>query len=256
MNLLDVNNDDESTPNTISIRVDEPRISSPGSQRPSSLEILMAQTIIHKQNRKDIEDSWTTKQEDLLYTWSEKAAGYRWIHIRTHEYYTLMNNLYTYPIVIFSTVIGFCGMVMNKPHLSEVDVNIMYLLSSCNLVVAMLSTLHKFNKCAEKAEHHLFQSVQYAKFYREINMELSLERRDRENGIAYCKSSKYNYDNLLSTSMNVPRKIIREFNSLFPNVMNRPDIANGLFDMNVKRRVNNGLQYMSSNSFVLQSLRK
>jgi hypothetical protein len=202
-----------------------------------NIEVFKAQSIIAKQRRRSIQYSWVGSQEDLLFTWSEKGAVYRWLHIRAHEYYTYMNNLYTYPIIVLSSVIGFSGMVLNKPHLSETDLIILYILSSCNLIVAMLSSVQKFNKHAEKAEHHLSQSIQYAKFYRDINMELSLDRKDRENGVVFCKNSQSKYDNLLGTSLSVPRHIIREFNLMFPNLMNRPDIANGLFDMNIKKRI-------------------
>ena len=201
------------------------------------IDVYKAQSIIAKQTKKNIEISWTDKQEDLLFTWSEKAAGYRWLHIRANEYYTNMSNLFTYPIIILSSLIGFGGMVVNKHELSDDDVIVLYALSGLNLVVATLSSLQKINRYTEKSEQHLSQSIQYAKFYREINMELSLERKERDNGVIFCKNSKYKYDNLLSVGLNVPRKIIIEFNFQFPNIMNRPDIANGLFDMNVKRKL-------------------
>lgn len=202
-----------------------------------NIEVLKAQALVSKQERQSRICSWTVSQEELLFTWSEKAAGYRWLHIRAHEYYTYYNNLYTYPIIFLSSIIGCGGMALNKPQQSEIELVLLYILSSCNLVVAMLSSVQKFNKHAEKAEQHLTQSIQYAKFYRDINMELSLDWKDREHGVIFVKNSKTRYDNLLCTSLKVPRHIIREFNQLFPNIMNRPDIANGLFDMNIKKRV-------------------
>lgn len=208
--------------------------SSPVRKPGTSLELLKAHALITKQNKKETERSWSTAQEDLLFTWVEKSAGYRWLHTRAYEHYTLWNNMYTYPIVVLSTVAGFGGFVFNKQHPSAEDNMLLYVMFSLNLVVAVLSSLQKLNRFAEQAEKHLSQSIQYAKFYREINMELSLERKDRENGIVYIKNCKYAYDNLLNSGGGIPTKIIRRFNRLFPNVMNRPDIANGLFDLNCK----------------------
>jgi hypothetical protein len=92
----------------------------------------------------------------------------------------------------------------------------------------MLSSIQRFNASAEHAEKHSHAAIQYAKFYRVVNMELSLDPSDREYGIHFCKQCKSEFDRLLTTSPEIPTHIIDEFNSNFTNIVNKPDIANGL----------------------------
>ena len=48
---------------------------SPARNPGTSLELLKAHALITKQNKKETERSWSTAQEDLLFTWVEKSAG-------------------------------------------------------------------------------------------------------------------------------------------------------------------------------------
>lgn len=212
------------------------------------LHLLQAHVLINEEHKRDTELSWSTSQEELLYTWVEKAAGYRWLHMRSQEHYTFLNNVYTYPIVILSSLVGFGGILVNKQNPSYTENIVIYMLFSINFLIAVLSSLQKLHKYAEEAEKHTNQAVQYAKFYREINMELSIERKDRENGIVFIKNCKYKYDNLLNGGSSIHPTIIKQFNRSFPHVVNRPDIANGLYDLCCKqpRVKNNDLSRLDS----------
>lgn len=200
-----------------------------------TMKLLKAHALINEENKKETELSWSSSQEDLLYTWVEKAAGYRWLHMRCYEYYTFLNNIYTYPIIILSSLAGFGGILINKQQNSYTENITIYMLFSMNFLVAVLSSLQKLHKYAEEAEKHSNQAVQYAKFYREINMELSLDRKERENGVIFIKNCKYKYDNLLNSGNSIHLSVIKQFNRLFPHIVNRPDITNGLYDLCCKR---------------------
>jgi hypothetical protein len=208
------------------------RRNSIGPTNISDFELFKLQQFLEKREQAKISESWTDKQEELIHIWAIKSAGYRWLHMRAHEYYTWVNNIFSYPIIVLSSMVGVGGFAMISPEKpTRFELTLQYLFSICNMMIAILSSLHKFNRCSENSEQHHNSAIQYAKFYREIKMELTLEKKDRCNSIEFCKNIKEKYDALLSNSLEIPRHIITEFNIIFTNVNHKPDVANGMFEL-------------------------
>jgi hypothetical protein len=70
--------------------------------------------------------------------------------------------------------------------------------------------------------------VQYSKYYRNIDMELSLEAKDRSCVIDFVKKCREEYDRLLDDAPDIPAISIEAFNLEFPDRENKPDVCNGL----------------------------
>ena len=88
------------------------------------------------------------------------------------------------------------------------------------------------NNFVEESERHQQAAIQYAKFYRSLNMELSMNRSDRQEfGIDFCKISKAEYDRLLVSSPEIPVSVVEDFNRTFTHICNKPDVANGLTNL-------------------------
>ena len=193
------------------------------------LDILKAKAMLHTYSKQEKINSWSCEQEVLLREWAEKSAGYRWLHLRTHELYNTYNNYLAYPIIFLSCIGGIGGLSLisdEKP--TPIELYIQYIFFSCNILITMLSSIQRFNSFIELSEKHSQSSILYSKFYRNISMELSLDYSERELGIVFCKQCKQEFDRLLSSSPEIPSKIINLFNEKFPHVKNKPDIANGL----------------------------
>ena len=77
-------------------------------------------------------------------------------------------------------------------------------------------------------ETHSMMCVQYSKFYRNIDMELSMDPRDRESVVEFVTKCRMEYDRLLSESPDIPAGSIAAFNKLFPDRDEKPDVCNGL----------------------------
>ena len=197
----------------------------------SELDILKAQMMIEKHNQQIIIDSWTAKNENLLEMWSQKAAGYRWLHMQCASYYKRVNNFFSYPIIIFSSVVGVGGFAIITKNPDIYEIILQYIFCIINLIVAILSSCQKFNKCAENYESHASSAIQYAKFYRQIKMELSLSKEDRSESVSFCKSMKNEYDKILTISPEILVCAIDSFNLKFPHVTHKPDVANGLVEI-------------------------
>jgi hypothetical protein len=116
-----------------------------------------------------------------------------------------------------------------SPH----TVYIGYGIAMVNITTALLISLQKFTMAAEKSENHTAIGNQFASFYRNITLELSLNPRDRTNCLELCNACKDRYDRLMNIAPSVPQKIITLFKNEFPDAKYKPDIANGLSDMQI-----------------------
>jgi hypothetical protein len=189
-----------------------------------------AVALLEDEKKKDNEASWSREQEHILKIWAEKAAGYRWLHEQSARHYRLLNNRFVYPQIVLSTLAGAGGVGLSS---SENSVGFGYAIAMVNIFIALLTSFQKFAMAAEKSEKHGTTGSQFASFYRNITLELSLHPRDRTECLELCKASRSEYDRLMSIAPNVPLKIITRFNAKFPHAKNKPDIANGLSDMQV-----------------------
>jgi len=172
---------------------------------------------------------WSLKEELLLKTWMKKSFGYRWLHSKSSTYYKTLDNWFTYPIVFISSVIsmgGFALIGINPANAHETSMwehILNYIIAFINLIVATLIMIQKVNKYAEKAESHRITATQYTKFYRGINLELSLEQNHVDTK-QLCRKLKETYDDLLDNAPEIPTCVIDKFNIIYKNSVIKPDI--------------------------------
>jgi hypothetical protein len=161
-------------------------------------------TLYHEKN----EESWTNDQEAILHSWAETAALYRSLHIYAYEYYSFINNIITYPIILLSALLGMSGFATitnEKPTTTQLT--IAYISAFSNFIVALLTSIMKVKKYSEKSENHLMASVNYVKFYREIKLELVLDRGSRAYSIDFCRNIKHKFNTLTTNSPIIPQHI-------------------------------------------------
>ena len=97
-----------------------------------------------------------------------------------------------------------------------------------NVVAGILTSISKFNNSSRMMESHSVMCVQYSKFYRNIDMELSLETKYREDVLEFVNKVRLEYDRLLDDAPDIPSHTIEAFNETFPDKENKPDVCNGL----------------------------
>jgi hypothetical protein len=101
-----------------------------------------------------------------------------------------------------------------------------YVISGVNVIIGLLNSFQRFGKAAEKTELHASAAMQYAMLYRLIETELNLSKNhQRDELISHVRQEM---DRLLSQSPPIPQKIVNNYNKIFPDVVNKPDICNGL----------------------------
>jgi len=179
---------------------------------------------------------WTDKQEKLLIKWAEKAAGYRWLHNTARMKFKRFHDYLSYPTIILSSITGVGGFaVLNPSSSTEVSTSnqmkiliIQYMFAFMNVIGGIINSIAKFNNSMQLSEAHSALCVQYSKFYRNIDMELSLEKNNRVNAVKFVATCRQEYDRMLSESPDIPYDCIQLFNKSFPDKEVKPDVCNGL----------------------------
>jgi hypothetical protein len=179
---------------------------------------------------------WCEKQENLLVKWAEKAAGYRWLHNHARLYYKNQNDWLSYPSIVIASITGVGGFAVLNPSGSE-DVSpenknrimiIQYVFAFLNVLGGILTSISKFSQSLPLSEAHSSLCVQWSKFYRTIDMELSLDVKHRPNVVEFLMKTREDYDKLLDDAPDIPAVSIKAFLVQFPNKENKPDVCNGL----------------------------
>lgn len=182
------------------------------------------------------EHFWCEKQENLLVRWAEKAAGYRWLHNHARLYYKKQHDYLSYPSIIIASITGVGGFAVLNPSGNEdvsVEVKnrimiIQYFFAFLNVLGGILTSISKFSQSANLAEAHSAMCVQYSKFYRNVDMELSLDVTHRGDVVEFVQKARADYDRLLDEAPDIPAISIRAFLTQFPEKENKPDVCNGL----------------------------
>lgn len=186
-----------------------------------------------KIKKKYIAQSWNVKEEEILQVWAERASGWAWLHDKSQRYYRSQSNYFTYPSIILNTIAGGIGFSSTK----EVFVYLSYIIAIMNIMAAILMSFQKFLRSTENAELHLRYFSIFSSFTRKIALELTLNPEDRKECIDFCKMCKDDYDKAVSECPTVPDEVILHFKREFPNIKNKPEVANGLFHFdNYKRQ--------------------
>jgi hypothetical protein len=180
--------------------------------------------------------AWCEKQEKLLIKWAEKAAGYRWLHNHARLYYKKHNDWLAYPSIVIASITGVGGFAVLNPSGNE-DVSmdtknkimiIQYFFAFLNVLGGILTSISKFSQSLPLSEAHSAMCVKWSKFYRSIDMEVSLDVKHRENVVEFIMKSREEYDKLLSEAPDIPSFSIKAFLEQFPDKENKPDVCNGL----------------------------
>lgn len=197
------------------------------------------------------QSQWCAKQEALVYKWAERAAGYRWLHNNARIRLKKISNRLTLPSIIISSITGVGGFAVLSPDEPEPDKRLMILLfqyffATLNIISGVLTSIAKFSQSQKLSEAHSLMCIQYAKFYRSIDLELSLDPKDRVPVLDFVNKCKEEYDRLLSESPDIPPESIEDFNKEFPDKINKPDICNGLSVIDVCKCEPKGKQEIPS----------
>jgi len=174
---------------------------------------------------------WTKEQEELLASWSERAAGYRWLHSRSEKLYRCRNYTFTIPVIILSTLTGTANFAMDSFVPESHKQMAMACVGGVNIFAGILSTLQNFLRYAELMESHRVCEVSWSKLSRDIAVELTLEPKMRKPAFDFLNVCRAEYDRLIEQSPPIDDDIIKKYKGEFDELdedFNHPLVCNGL----------------------------
>jgi hypothetical protein len=190
-------------------------------------------TTLKKTDKKKDNSShkWTKEQEELLASWSERAAGYRWLHSRSEKLYRCRNYTFTIPVIILSTLTGTANFAMDSFVPESHKQMAMACVGGVNIFAGILSTLQNFLRYAELMESHRVCEVSWSKLSRDIAVELTLEPKMRKPAFDFLNVCRAEYDRLIEQSPPIDDDIIKKYKCEFDELdedFNHPLVCNGL----------------------------
>jgi hypothetical protein len=160
------------------------------------------------------EVSWGDAIEKYFADTGEKAHCLSWIHKRAEEIYTYRRTFIELPVIIGSGIIAFLNAA--APSIFSEDTKTSSVaLGVGSLIVGVLNTMGSYFGWAKRAEGHRVSSIQYARLYRFLSIEMALPREERMTPADLLKYTKDNYDRLQEVSPLVPPEVAREFHRKF-----------------------------------------
>jgi hypothetical protein len=174
------------------------------------------------------EVSWNSNLEAYFVSSGEKAHGLAMLHKDAEALYSYRRTFIELPVIVGSALIGFLNAgstsMFEDPKTSSVALGV------GSLVVSVLQTINTYFNWSKRAEGHRLASIQYAKLYRFLSIEMSLPREERMTPSDLLKQVRDTYDRLQEVSPLIPAQVLALFKKRldkYPDVA-KPEEANGL----------------------------
>jgi hypothetical protein len=180
----------------------------------------------------DIPIDYNPELETLLAGEGEKALGLRWCHDKAERINQVRNTYFTIPAIALSTLAG--AGTLGTANLFPFE-GATTLIGIISLSVGLINTLASFFTFSKKAEAHRIASLQYARLYRLIRIELAVPRNQRRPATELLKQVKEDIDRLTEISPQLPQSIISLYQEKFRDCkdISHSEILNGLEPINI-----------------------
>ena len=170
--------------------------------------------------------TWSPQQEQILKTWGEASACYRYMHNHAFLIYKKQNMHFSLPVIILSTITGTANFAQSSlpPSVRGAAPAI---IGGLNLIAGIIATIMQFLKISEMMEGNRVASLQYGKLSRTIRLELTLPIEERScDGSTMIDTCRAEYDKLIEQSPPIPYFVIQSFEKQFPddNGIFKPEI--------------------------------
>ena len=185
----------------------------------------------NKDSPADINPSavWSFEHDELLSNWSDKAACYTWMHDATQRKFRKINMRLGIPVIVLSTISGTANFGISTIFPAGFNYG-NAVIGTLSLITGVISTVSNFLGYAQSEEAHRIACVQWSKFKRTLETELSLHPNERKNASEFIKYAKAELDRLMEQSPTIPQDIIDNFLRTFRKLkgVKMPEICNKL----------------------------
>lgn len=173
--------------------------------------------------------NWSFEHDELLSNWGDHAACYTWMHDVTQRKFSRINMFLGVPVIILSTISGTANFGISTIFPAGFNYG-NAIIGTLSLITGVISTVANFLGYAQAEEAHRISAIQWSKFRRTIETELSLHPDERQAPNEFIKHSRAELDRLMEQSPIIPQDVISKFIKTFRKVKNvkMPEICNKL----------------------------
>lgn len=176
----------------------------------------------HKMDVLALTNGWNDKNERIIISVGENAASYKWMHERSASWYKMINRILSIIMIVFSTGLSAETIIPTSNENLAVDI----VRRVFTYVITLLSVLQNFLKYEKLSEQHMAAAMAHAQLYHEIQQQMCMFRRDRNNATAYVAAVLKQYDSLVVNNPEISERVIQQFKNTFKNSdISLPDIA-------------------------------
>lgn len=169
--------------------------------------------------------------ELLLKEQAEQAESYSILHNLSYEKYQFRSNIINIPVIILSSVIG----LLTGMNIQNDDMFI--ILSTGSIFVSVIKSIDSYFQLQKRAEGHRICGLTFSQISKKIQIELSLQRDQRQNPKDMLALIKTDLKNLFDISPLIDSDIVDKYNSLYKNEtqVSKPPITNGLTKVKINK---------------------
>jgi hypothetical protein len=190
-----------------------------------------------------INNGWNDKNEILIVSIGENAAAYKWMHEKSNSKYASYDNLLSLIIIIFNTILTTQTFITVESNAIEISKKIFI------YIVTLLAVVNNFLKYKELSINHLNAIGDFSELYHDIQQQMCMYRKDRDNASRYIKSIIKTYDSLIVSCPDIPDSILNEFKKKFKNSdIEMPDISDRIQKIEIITQPSNVFNVNSTNS--------
>jgi len=153
-------------------------------------------------------EEWCDTHEHILHDWKTKAFIDMWLQRESASYFSSIDNLLTYPIIILSSISGITLFVTSVLWST-------YIVSGASILVAIFTALSKQIKPNEMYQQHMYIASRYASLIRSVDTCLELPRLMRPDPDVLIEKIGCEVDNLNVTQLSPPIYVIHRFERLY-----------------------------------------
>lgn len=172
---------------------------------------------------------FNSELETLLKENSEECESLSILHRMSYEKYNRRSNYINIPVIILSSAIGFITGI----DLQYDKMNI--ILGVGSVFVGIIKSVDTYFQLAKRAESHRICSLQFSQIYKKIQIELTLNRKQRLTAENMMNIIKTDIKNMQDIAPLIDEDIINLYNAKYRKYkrVKKPNFVNGLTEVKI-----------------------
>jgi len=156
-----------------------------------------------------MQNNWSSEIEDIIADYALESQIFFYIYNQCVSTYHRRINYYMIPSIIISSITG--ALLFDKRIAEQLIIS--YILASCNIFVAILSTLLKFFNYQDLETQSKILSIKYLELYEDMKFELSKHPNNRIDANEYLNMITKKRQELYNNYSVIQDEIRKKFKS-------------------------------------------